>query len=146
MKTITVSSAVFAAIWKAHKDGDESEDTILRRLLNLPPGPSPVASESGAGRIGGFYDERSGTHFPEGRRIFRVYKGRKYEAIAERDRLFVPASGKSYHSLNKLSRSVHDGEENAWLNWKFKDEEGNEHLIDELRKDSRNKISSRRIE
>lgn len=141
MKTITVSSAVFAAIWKAHKDGDESEDAILRRLLKLPPGPPPTISESGAGRLGGFYDERSGVHFPQGMRIFRTYRNHRYEAFAESDRWFVRASGKTYHSLNKLSRSVHDGEENAWLNWKYKDEEGKEHLIDELRKTARNKVS-----
>jgi hypothetical protein len=85
--------------------------------------------------MGGFYDERSGTHFPEGMRIFRTYKGRPYEAFAERDRWFVRVSGKTYHSLNQLSRSVNAGPENAWLNWKYKDKQGKEHFIDNLRKD-----------
>ncbi len=143
MKTITISSDVFAAIWKAHKEGDETEDAILRRVFKLPPAPAAVAHSGG--RMGGFYDERSGAHFPEGMRIFRVYKGRKYEAIAERDRWFVPSTGKSYHSLNKLSQSVNPGgTENAWLNWRYTDEEGKDHFIDEIRKDPTRNILSRR--
>lgn len=33
MKTISVSTATFAAIWAARKEGEESEDAILSRLL-----------------------------------------------------------------------------------------------------------------
>lgn len=145
MKTIIVSSDVFAAIWKAHREGDETEDAILRRVFKLPPAPSPAAPIGG--RMGGFYDERSGTHFPEGTRIFRVYKGRKYEAIAEHDRWFVPSTGKSYHSLNKLSQSVNpSGTENAWVTWRYTDEDGKDHVIDEKRRDPAHNILSRRSE
>ncbi len=132
MRTITVSSDVFAAIWKAHKEGDETEDAILRRVFKLPS--APFVETPASGRLGGFYDERSGVHFPQGMRIFRVYKGFKREAIAENDRWFVPATGKSYHSLHKLSQSVNNnGNENAWMNWKYRDEDGNDHIINELR-------------
>ena len=33
MKTISVSTATFAAIWAARKEGEETEDAILSRLL-----------------------------------------------------------------------------------------------------------------
>lgn len=133
MKTINVSSSVFAAIWRAHKEGEETEDAILRRLLGLPAETAPAP---GATRMLGFYDERSGVHFPQNMRIYRVYKGHKREAIAQNDRWFVPATGQSFHSLHKLSQSVNNnGNENAWLNWKYRDKNGEEHLIDELRKE-----------
>ncbi len=130
MKTITISTDVFAAIWQARKSGEDSEEAILRRLLKLPP-----ARGTSEGRRGGFYDERSGVHFPEGLHIYRVYKGHRVEAMAHLDRWFIRDSGKSFHSLNQLSLSVNDKKhENAWVNWKYRDEAGQEHLIDYLRK------------
>jgi hypothetical protein len=129
MRNINVSSAVFAAIWKAHKDGEETEDAILRRILKLPVGKLTETPPTG-GRMGGFYDERSGTHFPEGMRIFRTYKGHKVEALANLDRWYVASTGQSFHSLHKLSQSVNIGSnENAWANWKYRDENGVDHLI-----------------
>lgn len=132
MKTIEVSSVVFAAIWRAHNEGEETEDAILRRVLGLP---KDAADAPTGGRMMGFYDERSGVHFPQNMRIYRVYKGHKREAIAQNDRWFVPATGQSFHSLHKLSQSVNNnGNENAWNNWKYRDKNGDEHLIDALRK------------
>lgn len=134
MRSIPVSTDVFAAIWRARQDNEETEDAILRRLLGLPAqtAPEPI----GGGRMGGFYDERSGVHFPEGRRIYRTYKGHKVEAIAQSDRWFMPATGQSFHSLHKLSQAVNNGKhENAWHNWKYRDPDtGEEHVIDHLRK------------
>jgi hypothetical protein len=135
MRTINVSTNVFAAIWRARREGEETEDAILRRIFELPPPATKVLDESG-GRMGGFYDERSGVHFPEGMRIYRTYKGHKREAIAHLDRWFVHDTGQSFPSLHKLSQSVNDGKhENAWNNWKYRDEQtGEEYLIDNLRK------------
>lgn len=133
MKSITISSAVFAAIWREHKEGEETEDAILRRLLGVT---TNVEEMPAGGRMNGFYDERSGVHFFQGMRIYRTYKGHKREAIAQNDRWFVPATGQSFHSLHKLSQSVNNnGNENAWTNWKYRDAKtGEEHLIDNLRK------------
>ena len=33
MKTISISTATFAALWAARKEGEETEDAILTRLL-----------------------------------------------------------------------------------------------------------------
>lgn len=134
MKAITISSDVFAAIWKAHKEGDQTEDAILRRIFKLPPAPLETALEAPR-RINGFFDERSGVHFPEGTQIFRVYKGLRREAWATGNRWLVRGTGKTYHSLHKLSQSINDnGNENAWRHWKFIGNDHQEHLIDELRK------------
>ena len=131
MRTIAISTAVFAAIWQARQPGEESENDILSRFFNVPP---EAAEKPAGGRMAGFYDERSGVHFPERMRIHRTYKGEKREAIAHLDRWFVPATGQSFHSLHKLSQSVVGGNENAWTSWKYKDENGVEHSIDNLRK------------
>jgi hypothetical protein len=135
MRTITVSTDVFAAIWQQRREGEDTEDDVLRRLLDLATPATKTPPEMGGGRLGGFYDERSGVHFPEGMRIYRTYKGHKREAFAHLDRWFVRATGQSFHSLHKLSQSVNDGKnENSWMNWKYVDHEtGEERLIDELR-------------
>lgn len=139
MRSITVSADVFAAIWKVRRQGEETEDAILRRIFKLPRAPLFEAAMPGS-RIGGFYDERSGTHFPENMRIHRMHKGHRVEAIAHLDRWFIPATGKSFHSLNALSKHVNQtSNENAWVSWKYKDESGKEHLIDEWRKRNRRK-------
>jgi hypothetical protein len=132
MRTITISTDVFAAIWAARAGSEEeTEDDILRRVLGLPTRLNET--DVAGGRMRGFYDERSGVHFPEGTRIYRTYRGQKIEALANLDRWFVPSTGKSFHSLHKLSQSIVAGNENSWVNWKYQDEEGNEHLIDRLR-------------
>jgi hypothetical protein len=130
VKTIQVSSAVFAAIWRARREGEENENVVLRRLLgvkeedSVPPPP------------GGFLDERSGVHFPEGTEIRRTFRGHPFTARAERGRWFVRASGKTYRSLHELTKSVNpDGTENAWLTWKYEDRVTHEfRYIDQLRK------------
>jgi len=46
VRTIQVSTAVFAAIWAARSDGEDGEDAILWRILNLPAAkPDPKAGE-----------------------------------------------------------------------------------------------------
>jgi hypothetical protein len=137
MRTVTVSSDVFAAIWKSRKEGEESEDAILRRIFKLPRSLVPESYSAASGRMGGFYDERSGTHFPEGMRIHRTFKGQKVEAIAHLDRWWMPVTGKSFRSLNALSKHVNtSSNENAWVNWKYMDPEtGRGRLIDEWRKE-----------
>ncbi len=45
MKTISVSTATFAALWAARKEGEETEDAILTRLLS---GQGTTAAASGS--------------------------------------------------------------------------------------------------
>jgi hypothetical protein len=82
MRTISVSTNVFARIWACREEGEESEDAILDRLLpgksderdSLPPHSAP--------NIGGHTEPRYGVHFPGGFEIFRTYLGKEYRARA----------------------------------------------------------------
>ena len=85
MRTITVSTDVFATIWAKRRESEESEDAILRRLLGCPAadGPSRDAEAGRGSARDGVYDARNGVHFREGLEVFRVYKGTHYLAVAE---------------------------------------------------------------
>lgn len=128
MKTIGVSTAVFAAIWARREPGEETEDAILRRILAVDPVSEPA-------RFGaqGFVDERNGVEFPEGFQIFRTYKGKEYRAEATRGRWFLHNNHAAYSSLHKLSSAVVSGNENSWQNWKYLTHDGTEAFIDRLR-------------
>ena len=43
MKTISISTDTFAAIWAARKDGEDTEDAILSRLLGGKPAEKVAA-------------------------------------------------------------------------------------------------------
>ncbi len=40
MKTIDISTATFAALWAARRDGEETEEQILSRLLGASAAPA----------------------------------------------------------------------------------------------------------
>ena len=42
MKTISISTATFAALWAARKEGEETEDAILSRLLSGQAAAAPA--------------------------------------------------------------------------------------------------------
>ena len=117
MKTITVSTEVFAEIWKKHKPGDQGEDDILRRIFGLPEDSGGDDMDIPRHIAGAHHVERFGVTFPEGFEIFRVYKGREYRATVRAGRWVLRPGGKVYPSLNKLSWAVVSGHENAWQNW-----------------------------
>ena len=130
MKTIGVSTAVFAKIWALRLPGEETEDAILRRVLkadlaNVEP---PMKSQEQ-----GITDERYGVEFPEGFEIFRTYKGKEYRARATHGRWLLLHNRATFRSLHKLSSAVVAGNENSWLNWKYRRHDGSEELIDRLR-------------
>ncbi|MEQ9330218.1 hypothetical protein [Thalassobaculum sp.] len=135
MRSIMVSTAVFAAIWAARAEDEESEDEILRRILELPEDSSAAGtsrSEPVNGE-GGFYARRYGVHFPEGFRIHRTFKGRRYEAVATQGAWRLEPSGELFHSLSRLSNGIGTGVENVWRNWHYMDADGGEHEISDLR-------------
>ncbi len=45
MKTISVSTATFAAIWAARKEGEETEDAIISRLLASTGAGEPASAK-----------------------------------------------------------------------------------------------------
>lgn len=136
MRNIGVSTGVFAAIWAARKEGEDSEDAILTRLLGSTPAPSEqVVSVRAEGD--GVLDARNGVLFREGTEIFRTYRGRRYSARATAGVWLRQDNNTAYASLNRLNASIVDGSENVWNgNWKYQDEQG-VHSINKLRRDAR---------
>lgn len=137
MRALSVSTAVFAAIWAARKEGEETENQILERLLGINSATllsesEPLEQPNGADR-GGIYMDTFDIHFPEGFVIFRIYKGVRYEAVVKNGRWHLKNNSRNYPSLHKLSWAVVSGRENSWNSWKYVDEEGRERLIDNLR-------------
>jgi hypothetical protein len=136
MRSISISTEVFARIWFLRRPGEQSEDAVLRRVLGCeeseddvqPPAPGIGSGETGV------LDRRHDVQFPEGFEVFRVYLGRDYSARASKGN-WVRSDGTSYRSLNELSRSIGARTENAWVNWFFKDRNGRRVAVSTLRKD-----------
>jgi hypothetical protein len=142
-RTFPVSTDLYAAIWAARKPGEDSEEDILRRILNVPNGlqlpntaPAPAPSETTVpnGAPIGFRDPRFGIELPEDFQIFRVYKGIEYKAKAVAGQWLLMSTGDMYPSLNQLSFAVTQRPENAWNAWYYHDKRGKRCLVDTLRK------------
>lgn len=140
-RPILISMDVFAALWARRKPGEDSENAILERMLGLPKGP-PLPPQMGlmraqrqaAGRgdgEGGIVNARFGVHFPAGFEIFRTYKGKTHKAMVQ-DGSWV-MNGMRFPSLYALSTEVVDANENPWVHWKYRDADGQERLISNLR-------------
>lgn len=127
MRTIEISTDTFAAIWKAQKPGEATEDAILRRVLGVVAEklevPGPIADIDQSAALG-FMDERYGVRLPQGFRIFRMYRSKEYVAHAENGYLKLATTGGLARSLNELSLQIGAEGENAWTNWFFLDEKG----------------------
>lgn len=134
MKTISISNTLYGLLWAHSVESDKSEEDILRRLLTLhhksaaiqPTIQAPMESTPG------FTDSRSGTVFPQGFKIFRTYKGKRYSATASQGKWDLEGHLIAYGSLSALSAAVGAKTENAWLGWKF-ERDGVARLINELR-------------
>ncbi len=139
MRTITISTDVFARIWALRHKGEGTEDQVLRRVLEVPTAPdtSSRAEPSASMAEGGVRDPKSDVNFSEGFEIFRTYKGTEYRARATHDQWLLLNNNQRYPSLHKLSRAVVEGQENSWMNWKFDDGTGKPALIDKLRDPSK---------
>ena len=144
MRTLTVSTDVFARIWALREEGEDTEDQILRRVLGCPAEP-PRPVFKGA-RNAGFRDLRYGVHFPQGFEIFRVYKGQEYRARATDGAWLLLNDGGHYETLNSLSQAVIDGNENAWMNWYFLAPDGQRKRIAKLRDEAKVARRTRRKE
>lgn len=131
-RTISVSTAVFAAIWAQRQAGEDTEDAILNRLLKCGepvPGPSKVTPKGH-----GITDGRSGVHFAEGFEVFRTYKRKHYTGVVEGGQWVRTDTGERFPTLNQLNQSIVDGNENVWNgNWKFLGSDGTQRSIAELR-------------
>ncbi len=131
-RTITLSTAVFAAIWANRREGEETEDAILRRLLECGDGGHAAGFDDT--REGGVYDARNGVHFPEGFELFRNYKRKEYKAIARGGMWVREDTAERFPTLNRLNESIASGNENVWNgNWKYRTANGSFRPIATLR-------------
>ncbi|MBI3451614.1 MAG: hypothetical protein HY057_02030 [Rhodospirillales bacterium] len=139
MRAIQVSTDTFAAIWADRRMGEETEDAVLRRKFGLRP--SALVAISPHLASGAYVDRRYGVRFPEGFEIFRNYKNTNYRAKVTAGRWLLLNSGDTHDSLNALSKSI-GASENSWINWRYRDQNGDEKAIDALR--DKSKVSKRR--
>ncbi|MCH8238408.1 MAG: hypothetical protein IIC06_09585 [Proteobacteria bacterium] len=136
MHRLNVSGDVLSGIRARRQGGEETEDQVLRRLLDLPAAPTtPKPGDETGGP--GFRDATYGIHFPEGFEISRTYKGRPFTARVSGGRWLLDADGRLYDSFNQLSQAVIDGNENAWMFWFFGGPAGTKRRISELRDPAR---------
>jgi len=131
MRTIQVSTDVFAAIWAARKDGEPTEDAILRRKFNVISSPE---TERDLHVTVGFHDARYGVKLEPGFEIFRTYLGKEYRARAIQG--FWHWNGMGYPSLNELSNAIGAKKENAWGAWYYLDN-GKKRPVSDLRDPSK---------
>jgi hypothetical protein len=130
MRSISVETDTYAAIWADRRPGEETEDAIIRRKFGVKA--SPVKAQAPV-EIG-FSDYRYGVELPTGFEIFRTYKGKEYRAKAVNGQWLLMSTGAMYPTLNQLSRAVSGNVENAWINWYFRNATGQRRLVSELRK------------
>lgn len=132
MRAIQVSIDVFQAIWASRKNGEENEDEILRRLLNVPRSASKPTPERDIQLQIGFHDPRYGVALRPGFEIFRTYKGKEYRAQAIQG--FWLLNGIGHPTLNDLNKSIGiAGAENAWRAWHYLDDNNRRRPLSDLR-------------
>ena len=133
-RTITISTDVFAAIWAQRQDGEDGENSILRRVLGCATLQDTKQEEPEAQASGGFHDNRNNVSFPRGFEIFRTYKRKEYRAVAQDGTWLRMDTGDLYASLNQLNASITVGNESVWNgNWKYRTDDGTSQPISALR-------------
>lgn len=136
VRTINISTDVYARIWSLRKPGEETEDDILRRELGCEGPPSAGHREGGVAKAAeepGFVDDRFGFRVPSGFTISRVFRGRVRKAIASNGMWRLDGEGRAFSSLNELSQAIGAGRENAWTNWFYVDGAGRRNPVGSLR-------------
>lgn len=136
MRTITVSTPTFAAIWAIREAGEQTEDEILRRVLKVTEdAPAELVAPTkliNPGN-GGFFAKRYNVHFPEGFEIHRTFKGKDYKAVATNGSWTLVGTEERFKNLADLSYGIGTKIENVWKNWLFTDSDGTEKQISDLR-------------
>jgi hypothetical protein len=134
MKSISISNSLFAALWARATEDDSTEEDILRRLLSVPS-PEPHREPKSSKQAGGLLDTRSGVTFPEGFKVFRNYKGTRYEAVVQDGQWYLSGNDEPIKSLNALSAAIGATTESAWNGWRF-ERDGEVHPVNVLREEA----------
>lgn len=143
MRDIQISTDVFARIWSLRNEGEDTENTILTRVLwEIGRAQGLKQNLTSSEGSGGLRDRRFGVFFPEGFQIERIYHGQMYRAYVQKAHWCIEDISGRFSTLNELSRAIGTKTENAWVNWFFIDENGDRKQVSILR--DPNKISARR--
>jgi len=149
MKSILVSTSVFARIWALRESGEENENDILERVLlcgGVKNELKEVVSSQNKYSVG-HCDKRYGVVFQGGFEVFCNYIGTDFSARATSDGWVLVNDGKTYRTLNEMSKAIGAKSENAWINWFFRGGDGSKIPINELRDRKKvGKRESRRID
>lgn len=131
MRSIQISADVFQAIWAARNPGEDEEDAILRRLLNIQQSDAGAGSANGEGKP--WIDRQYGVSFPHGFEMFRRRKGREYRARVVDGKWQINGQAVSANSINQVSNAVGAVGENGWVGWKYLSLSGEGKKISDLR-------------
>ncbi len=104
----------------------ESLVPVAKEIKPSLPTPSP-------GRVE-IVDLINGGLISSGDKIYRYYKGKRYEAEILNDGRIRLEDGRIVSSLSKAATHISGKSENGWIIWKYRDKNGKEWLMDELRK------------
>lgn len=164
-KEISVSVDTFALIWSTRLASELNEDQVISRvfrayrsgLTDIHPANGPygkpgtsdavAASEKEGGRFAGVIDQRSGTRFFVGLEIIRKFKNKVFVAKTMDGHWELDGRpGERFYSLNSLSRAIGIPSENAWINWRFIDENKQLKTVNVLRKMQRKERIAKMVE
>lgn len=130
VRQIEISTDVFARIWALRKNGEDSENAILERILSEKTKLKVEAKERNAG---GISVPRFAVYFPEGFKIERNYCDKNYYAVVKGGKWHLDGDDAQYSSLNELSGAIGTKIENAWVNWFYRGENGERCPVSDLR-------------
>lgn len=116
MRTIQISTDVYAAIWADRQPGEENEDEMLARKYSVKRQPSRDITTTV-----GFHDPKFGVKLEPGFTIYRTFKRQQFTATAVQGFWVSSHDHKGYGSLNELSVAIGAGKENAWAAWFYDD-------------------------
>lgn len=148
MRTIHISTDVFAALRAKRRPGEDTEDAILSRVLGAPSrgagaslepaGPeNPPANGTVDSRRVGFAVPKYRVEVPEGFEIFRTFRGERYRATAIGGLWRLENNGTTHQALTRLSSEIRARVENVWANWLYKRDDGSSGPLSELRDQTR---------
>jgi hypothetical protein len=127
--TIEIDLDLYKLIEAERQSFDESENDILRRLLNLEQKQTPIVKHSGSQGV----DIGSGVFLPDGTILKKRFKGNLYEFKVENGKIWV--NGKGYTSASGAAVAVTGSSVNGWIFWKVKRPDDIDfRLLDDLRK------------
>jgi hypothetical protein len=102
-----------ALLVRLAKNNPADRDAILDLLEEIVDGSPPAPSEKN-----GTHEDTSSVAFPL--KIFRTYKGRRYEALLLRNS-HIQFNGKEFSSPSSAASSLTGYAENGWHTWKYYD-------------------------